>query len=227
MIAFLNGCTSVVKRFPIHVIFREYFEGIFAAIFLAIFLRFFVVSVLYMPTNSMEPGLKKGDFVIGWKLSYGLVVPLSKGERLNFKAPQKGEVISFRFPGDEEQILVRRVIGVPGDKIKIENERVYVNGSPISEGSTEAARLTNESVGGKNVTYKVRAGGRTELAELEVPKGQYFVLSDNRPHNDDSRDWGMVPLQNIESRLGFIWFSLKRDKPELEIRWDRIFMGVR
>ena len=94
---------SIMKSYPVQVIFREYLEGIIAAVFLAAFLRIFVFNVLYIPTDNMKPGLEKGDFVLGWKLAYGFQLPLAGGDRLNQKIPSRGDVVAFRFPGDEEQ----------------------------------------------------------------------------------------------------------------------------
>lgn len=216
-----------MKSYPIQVLFRESFEGIVAAIFLALFLRFFVLSILYMPSQNMEPNLQKGDFVIGWRLAYGFPLPLMQGERLNFKAPKRGDLVSFRFPGDQEQIVIRRVVALAGDKLKIEKGVLFVNGEKISEANPEEnLKQINESFT-KTESYPIRHNPNTNLKELEVPEKQIFVLSDNRLKTDDSRDWGFVPMNHIESRLGFIWLSLKSEsQDDLSINWDRIFHWV-
>ncbi|MEM7646460.1 MAG: signal peptidase I [Pseudomonadota bacterium] len=214
-----------MKSYPVQVIFREYFEGILAACFLALFLRFFVVSVLFMPTDSMEPSLIKGDFVVGWRLSFGLPLPLMKGERLNFKPPKRGDLISFRFPGDEEQLIVRRVVGLPGEKISILAGKVIINGKPMVYEEIAEEGTWRESVIGE-ASYEIKSLAPNDMPEVTVPQDQYFVLSDKRSHLDDSRDWGFIPNASIESRLGFRWLSLENGADGVRIRWDRLFSFV-
>ena len=213
-------------KYPIQVLFREYFEGILAAVLLAFFLRFFVLNILYMPTNNMNPELVRGDFVIGWRLSYGFPLPLMKGERLNAKVPQRGDVIAFRFPGDEEQIIIRRVIGLPGDKVKIDQGRVFINGLIMPQAESSSGRAVEAGPEGK-VKYFIIPNPEARLEELEVPAGGLFVLSDNRLKTDDSRDWGVVPVNNVESELALIWLSIDNGEQGLKVLWDRIFRRVR
>jgi signal peptidase I len=210
-----------MKSYPIQVLFREYFEGILAATFLALFLRFFIVSILYMPSTNMEPGLVPGDFIIGWRISYGFPLPLMKGERINQKLPRRGDMVSLRFPGDEEQLLLRRVIGLPGDKVSIKRGQLFVNGYPAQ------IEPNLESLPGARTSYAVKGGmGESDMAAVEVPPASLFVLSDNRDQADDSRSWGMVPLSHIESRLSFVWLSVDNSGQRLRIRWERILQKV-
>ena len=213
-------------KYPIQVLFREYFEGILAAIFLALFLRFFVLSILYIPTENMNPELTRGDFVIGWRLSYGFPLPLMKGERLNFKVPARGDVVSFRFPGDDEQIIIRRVVGLPGDKIQIDSGQVVINGQPLAQETHSSGAVIETEADGK-VRYLITPHKGAQLSEMEVPEGALFVLSDNRTRSDDSRDWGVVPLRNVESEIAIIWLSVDNSAEGLNILWDRIFRRVR
>lgn len=214
-----------MKVYPAQVLFREYFEGILAAIFLALFLRFFVLSVLYIPTDNMEPTLQRGDFVLGWRLVYGFPLPLMKGERLNAKNPARGDLVSFRFPGDEEQLIIRRVVALGGDKVEVLNGRLLVNGveAPLVNG---ASGQILESAYGSDETYSILPSDRGDLAAMQIPDGHVFVLSDNRGRTDDSRDWGTVPVNNIESRLGFIWLSVRSDDGGLNLLWSRVFNFV-
>ena len=209
------------RKLPVQVIFREYFEGILAAVFLAFFLRIFVLSILYIPGVNMDPGLLAGDFVMGWKLAYGLRVPLSKEDmRLNPKKPTRGDIVSLRFPGDEEQILIRRIVGLPGERIKIQDGKISIDGS-------EATYSEDREVWQKGPSYSVSLDSKSNMAELQVPENSCFVLSDNRPRGDDSKSWGVVPLKNIESRLGFIWLSIDTENGRFDVRWDRLFKKIR
>jgi len=233
----------VGAKVPVRAIFREYFEAIAAAICLALFCRLFVVSVLYLPEANMEPGLLKGDFVIGWKLAYGLRIPMGDGKRLNAKAPERGDVISFRFPGDEEQILIRRLIGLPGDEIQIKDGLVLVNGRALEQKEFEGEEAKEVLPSGKS--YRIRrekasvegsedhnatAGDDKRNVDFEaitVPEKSFFVLADNRQTSDDSRAWGFVSEAQIISRLGLIWLSMNTKKGAFEPRWSRVFQTVK
>lgn len=215
-----------MKTYPIQVLFREYFEGILAAVFLALFLRFFVLSVLYIPSDSMEPNLQRGDFVIGWRLSYGFPLPLMKGERLNFKVPARGDIISFRFPGDEEQMIIRRVIGLPGDKVAIKEGILILNDQPVVP-SLKSEEIWQERLLAQKESHSIIKANRFNMEEFIVPEGQVFVLSDHRKRGDDSRDWGGVPFNHIESRLGFIWLSVSNQESGVQVRWPRMFSWIK
>lgn len=115
--------------------------------------------------SSMEPTLHNGEFVIVNKLAY------------KFGSPQIGDVIVFHYPRDPEQEYIKRVIGLPGDKVKVSGGRVYVNGQQISEPYIAAPP-----------NYQ---------AEWEVPEGALFVLGDNRNNSSDSHNWGPVPMENV------------------------------
>ena len=212
-------------KYPIQVLFREYFEGILAAIFLALFLRFFVLNILYIPSENMKPNLERGDFVLGWRLSYGFPLPLMRGERLNFKAPVRGDLIAFRFPGDEEQIIIRRVIGVPGDTVVINSGVVAVNGQLLEQSSGESGIAFERPFQGEG-GYTIKASSHSSMKEVKVPKGKIFVLSDNRLPTDDSRDWGFVPFKNVESRIALVWLSIQNNEDGLSFNWPRIFTWI-
>ncbi len=212
-------------KYPIQVLFREYFEGILAAVFLALFLRFFVLNILYIPTDNMEPNLIRGDFVMGWRLSYGFPLPLMKGERLNFKVPKRGDVIAFRFPGDEEQLLIRRVIALPGETVEIREGRVIVNNKEFGYTGVSEAQWTESGFEGK-VKYPITPNPRLSMEIVTVPKGSLFVLSDNRTRGDDSRDWGMVPVKHVESEIALIWLSIDNREQGFKVLWPRIFSSV-
>ncbi len=215
------------KKYPIQVLLREYFEGVLAALFLALFLRFFIISVLFIPSSNMEPTLKKGDFVLGLRISYGFPLPLMKGERLNVKIPKVGDVVSFRFPGDEEQTLIRRVVGVPGDRIEIKEGQLFRNNRPVQSPALvgEYHRETLEGTS-KSRSYPILATPSGSLRAMRVKKDTVFVLSDDRTSSDDSRDWGLVPLKNIESRVVLIWLSITNDESGLSLNRNRIFSRV-
>lgn len=213
-----------MKSYPVQVIFREYFEGIVAAIFLAVFLRVFVLSILYIPASNMEPVLERGDFVLGWKLAYGFPLPLSGGERMNQKMPQRGDLVSFRFPGDQEQMVIRRVVAVPGDKVFIKEGRLNINGQEAEYKADEYS--TAERLPGEKEYHGLKGSLSGNFKAMTIPQGQFFVLSDNRGRQDDSRSWGLVPLQNMESLVMLIWLSLDSTESDMTLRRQRMFQRV-
>lgn len=213
------------QKIPVQVIFREYFEGIVAAVVLALFLRFFVFSVLYIPSGNMETGLRQGDFIIGWKLVYGFPIPLQGGERLNPKHPNRGDIVAFRFPGDEEQILVRRVVGLPGETLSIREGKIEVNGQ-VAHYTEEYDKIFEEWSQEKK-KYPVKAPLAGNLDSFVVPPDHFFVMTDNRARTDDSRSWGAVPFKNIESRMQYIWLSVSHNEDGLKIHWDRLLKTIK
>jgi signal peptidase I len=110
---------------------REYTESLIVAICLALVLRFFVISAYKIPTGSMLPTLKVGDFIFAYKLPYGFPVPFSNGQRWGSTLPQRGDVVVFRYPGNENVNYVKRVVGLPGDQIAIKNKKLVIKGIEV------------------------------------------------------------------------------------------------
>ena len=225
------------------ILVREYTESLLVAVILALILRFFVVSAYKIPTGSMAPTLKIGDFIFAYKLPYGVPIPFSSGERLGPAYPERGEVVVFRFPGNETVNYVKRVVGLPGDKIAIKNKILYLNNSAAVY-VTLGADILNDLPGKEyyaayresfaSSTHSVITN-RSERSEsfgpVVVPPGHIFVLGDNRDSSDDSRYWGMVPVRNLEGRVFMIWMSFDWSNRWGEqrlpsIRWDRVFQLV-
>ena len=167
----------------------------------------------------MNPLLKKGDFIFGLRFnnfSFSVFTGKKKWPRL-----ERGDLISFRFPGDEKQILVRRVIALPGDKLKIEEDILFLNNKRADYRLLEKGLKTERLPGQKNF-YNIKSDFPMDL-ELVVPQAHVFVLSDHRKSGDDSGSWGFVPIENIESRIKLVWFSIGEDnKPD----WSRFFLVV-
>lgn len=229
------------------MIMREYTESLIVAILLALVLRFFVVSAYKIPTGSMIPTLKVGDFIFAYKLPYGLPIPFTDGSRLNASLPSRGDVVVFRYPGNEQVNYVKRVVGLPGDQIAIKNKKLFINDieakyesisndvigdlpgaeyyAPFKESFGDAAGESTHEV----ITN--RSDEADFFGPVVVPPGQIFVLGDNRDSSDDSRYWGTVPVKNLEGRVVVVWLSL--DWMNLwagerlpTVRWDRFFKKI-
>ncbi len=234
-------------KVPNRIIFREYFESLLVAIVIALILRFFVVSAYKIPTGSMTPTLKVGDFVFAYKLNYGVSIPFSGGERIASRLPLRGDVVVFKFPGHENTIYVKRVVGLPGDHIQIKNKMLFVNGAAAQYTLAKSDVIedlpskeyysvySEESYGNShliiyNQTQKEKES--SDFGPVIVPPQQVFVLGDNRDSSDDSRYWGSVPVKNIEGQIVLVWLSLDwlnrwgTDQMP-QVRWSRVFQAVR
>lgn len=160
----------------------EWIPTIVTALGLATVLKSFVVASFFIPSGSMEHTLEKGDLLIADKLSYKLLS----------QDPDRGDIMIFRFPKDPKKDYIKRVIGLPGDKVKVYHGQVYVNGDVLLEDDYIAERPFND------------------YDEVTVPEGHYFVMGDNRNHSSDSRVWGFVPRDNIEGRALFVFWPKPR-----------------
>lgn len=210
---------------------RESIESLLVTIILALFATCFVVQAFKIPSESMEPTLLVGDHLLVNKFIFE-----SNGawydRFLPYRAIHRGDVIVFKFPYQDHTHYVKRVIGVPGDRIKIVNEVVYVNGveqhEPYVVHDASAYDPFAENFPPTNEDYldaavipqwKVELPRYVDSAgEIVVPPGHYFVMGDNRDHSWDSRYWGFVPRDAIMGRPVVIYWSLKEpEQSDLEV----------
>jgi signal peptidase I len=214
------------------------------AVAVALALRFFVISAYKIPTGSMVPTLKVGDFIFAYKLPYGIPIPMAGGERWGMRLPSRGDVVVFRYPGNESINYVKRVVGLPGDRVSIKNKQLWVNEVPAEYRElpdqvikdlpgSEFYQVFEESVAGStHLVIRNRADEADYFGPVVVPPGHVFVLGDNRDSSDDSRYWGAVPLHNLEGQVVLIWMSLDwlnrwGDERYPSVRWSRVFQSVR
>jgi len=226
---------------------REYTESLIVAVCLALILRFFVISAYKIPTGSMLPTLKVGDFIFAYKLPYGFPIPFSGGERISAKLPSRGDVVVFRYPGNENVNYVKRVVGLPGDRIEIKDKRVHINGTPADVHpldskiiadvpSAELYSASKEGYGSlssnpEHLIMNSVSSKADSFGPVVVPPGQIFVLGDNRDSSDDSRYWGTIPVSHLEGRVIMIWLSLDwmnmwAGEALPHVRWERLFQKV-
>ncbi len=217
------------------------------AVVLALFVRWALVEAYMIPTTAMMPTLMSNDHIFVNKLVYGMRRPFSEKWIVRWGAPERGEVIVFRRADGQGQFFIKRVIGVPGDRIFIENNNVYVNETLVerrapqleekndfSSSSPEGFSLWIESLKGESygVYYGSENTPSPPLGPIEVPFGSYFVLGDHRDLSDDSRTWvpsRFVPQDAIIGRASMVWLSCEETLPvipflchPLKIRWNRI-----
>lgn len=165
---------------------REYIEALLISVALAVLIITFIAQSFLVEGSSMEPSLHHGQRLMVEKVSY------------RFSVPKRGEVVVFKYPGDQRRKFIKRVIGLPGDEILIKNGFLYVNG----------LRMEEDFINGPTYgTYSAPTYG-----PVLVPEGTYFVLGDNRRNSDDSRypDVGFVPKRNLVGRALVIYWPLNQ-----------------
>jgi signal peptidase I len=185
---------------------REYFESICVAVILALFIRTFVFQAFKIPTGSMENNLLIGDHLIVNKMLYAPTSSALEAAIVPVRKVRRGDVVVFKFPQEPERDFIKRVIGLPGERVRIENKTVYIDDEPLDEpyvffleppGTAEPSLFTAR---------------RDDMPELTIPEGEYFVMGDNRDNSHDSRFWGPLDEKLLKGRALMIYWSY--DAPE-------------
>jgi len=224
---------------------REYIEAILIALILALFIRTFIVQAFKIPSGSMKDTLLIGDHLLVTKFKYGIHIPnevlffgnqLFDDYTLFQKVPERKDIIVFKFPGNEKRDFIKRVIGLPGEKIEIRKQKVYINGkvlddsytrhnekpiifehnidyscpSSIPENTGAFMRATNSFLMDYRADRSVYP--RDNMCPIKVPEGHVFVMGDNRENSEDSRFWGFVDVRKIRGKALFIYWSWDHDK---------------
>lgn len=171
---------------------REYLEAAVIAILLALFIRAFVVQAFKIPSGSMEPTLLVGDHILVNKFIYGLKAPFIHKTIIPISRPKRGDIIVFIYPLDKKKDFIKRLIGLPGEKIQIIDNKIFING-----------QLYNDPHG----VYGKHANEGQKLGPFIVPDDSLFVMGDNRDHSYDSRYWGFVPLESVLGKAIIIYWS--------------------
>jgi signal peptidase I len=226
-------------REPIAV---EYARSFFPVIVLVLVIRSFLFEPFRIPSDSMMPTLFDGDFIFVSKYSYGLRLPVTNTLLVATGTPQRGDVIVFRLPPNPKLNYIKRLVGLPGDRIRVdENNQLYVNGKPMPQEQGPVytgpkqdlwnyvgAPTAFEQLGAKRHRVMFSAGN-AKTGEWVVPAHHYFFMGDNRNNSkdsrfiDDSEAPGFVPEQNLVGKAVRIWLNLDtRDGPLWRRVWNRI-----
>lgn len=216
-----------------HFALRSLLESVRSLAFLlviALFIVTFIIQPFQIPSESMERSLLVGDFLLVNKAVYGPAGHF--GWLLAYRQVQRGDIVVFHFPENPPEHVVKRVIGVPGDRIHLKNGVVYRNGEALKEPYAVKEPAWPDSFRdnfpsetytdpGMDVRWWEQMRQDESGGELVVPAGEYFVMGDNRNHSRDSRYWGFVPRGNIVGRPFIIYFSLRQasttDLPQLPL----------
>lgn len=238
------GAAPPVVPEPILV---EYARAFFPVILIVLLLRSFVVEPFRIPSGSMMPTLLVGDFILVNKFSYGLRLPIIHTRFWDNGSPQRGDVVVFRFPNQENIDYIKRIVGVPGDEIYYRDKTLFVNGQPmprqaVGEYAGEGAgagqsglREADENLTG--VEHRVLINPFTgdfppgcrafEKGPIRVPEGAYFAMGDNRDNSNDSRCWGFVPERNLVGKAFVIWMHWDGARSGLPIDFSRLGEVIR
>jgi signal peptidase I len=202
-------------------IVREYAEAIIIALILALFIRAFIVQAFKIPSGSMIPTLLIGDHLVVNKFIYGFEVPFKLKKVLPIRKPERGEIIVFRFPSDVTKDFIKRVVGAPGDRIRMENKRLYINDKEVpmeligpytyadQTDIPQKGLLYEENLNGHKhkVLFSDTVPSMMDNFTVVVPQGKYFCMGDNRDRSNDSRFWGFVDFNLIRGKAMIIYFS--------------------
>jgi signal peptidase I len=189
---------------------REYTEALLVALLLAFFIRSFIVQAFKIPSGSMLPTLQIGDHILVNKFLYGLRLPYPLESTLvEWKQPQRGDVIVFVYPKDRSKDFIKRVIGEPGDTVEIRHKRVFVNGAQVDDPHANFADAEREI-----------PGPRDNWGPVAIPPHQLFVMGDNRDRSHDGRFWGLVDIDDVKGKAFLIYWSW--DGQDRWVRWERI-----
>ena len=223
---------SVPDKKPLWVSFGA---ELFIVVALMFTCRIAVADWPKVPSGSMEPTLRVGDYLLVNHLAYGPRLPFTN-TAIEFGQPKRGDVVVFRFPVDVSEFYVKRLIGLPGDVVRFDRGAVSVNGAPfdvqvVSEGTGESVApedrgqwLIDETTAGRSRTIKVNPFVMGRLApsgmgascttqgptawQCSVPKGQYLMMGDNRDNSSDSRVWGFLPHEQVYGKAVRVLFNL-------------------
>jgi signal peptidase I len=192
-----------------------------------------------VPTGSMKPTILEGDRIFVNKLAYDLKVPFTAWHLLEWSDPKRGEIIVFSSPYDDTR-LVKRVVGISGDRVELRDNRLFVNGEAagydpldpavsgkLSAPDQQSHSFAVEKLGDEShpvMTSSVQPGP-ANFGPVIVPRGQFFVMGDNRDGSFDSRFFGFVDRSRVIGRATVVVLSLDLDHHFLP-RWDRFFHGL-
>ena len=234
----------------------ETFRTVLYAILIAGCIRTFLFEPFKIPSGSMYPTLEIGDFLFVSKYtdgysrySFPFGKPAFEG-RVWLDLPERGDVVVFKFPGDNKTDYIKRVIGLPGDTVQMKNGRLYINGDMVQREEVGKYVIDEYTILPMTYTEYVETlpNGRKHhileasddkatdnTVEFKVPENHYFMMGDNRDNSNDSRkDVGFVPLDNIEGKARFLFYS-HDDKVVwynpiswiMAIRWERLFNSIK
>jgi len=207
----------------------EYARSFFPILLIVLVVRSFLFEPFRIPSSSMVPTLLVGDFIFVNKYTYGLRLPVINTKILEIGEPERGDVMVFRLPSDPSTNYIKRLVGLPGDTVRYQNRRLFINDELVSatplgdytEGSQPGALLYNERLGEAEHNILLMPGRRSLEGTFVVPSGHYFMMGDNRDNSRDSRyqGVGIIPENKVVGKAVRVWMNWSF--PGMP-RWKRI-----
>ncbi|MFK8048259.1 MAG: signal peptidase I [Halioglobus sp.] len=197
----------------------EYAKSFFPVLFVVFFLRSFLVEPFQIPSGSMVPTLQVGDYILVNKFTYGVRLPVIRDKVIDLNKPERGDVMVFFPPHKNDTYYIKRVVGLPGDKILYRDKEIYVNGVKVKRqhiatlpAGNDRYQISTESLGESDHLMQVNDARPGRGHTTVVKPGHYFMMGDNRDNSADSRSWGQVPERDIVGKAFAIW-----------MHWDNFF----
>ncbi|MFQ5898806.1 MAG: signal peptidase I [Candidatus Methylomirabilia bacterium] len=214
---------------------EEYAEAILMAVVLALVIRTFVVQAFTIPSGSMMDTLQVGDYILVNKFIYGAQIPYTPWSLPGLRAPERGEIVVFKYPLDERRDFIKRIIASGGDRLVIRDGQVFINRQPISEQYVQNPGRTlgpppyvTDRNSDEPCLAQAAAAAKTDAHQfgpITIPEGHYFVMGDNRNNSQDSRYWGCLKREHIRGKAFMIYWSWNREKHWP--RWGRLGKIIR
>jgi signal peptidase I len=217
----------------------EMSRSFFPIILVVLLVRSFVVEPFRIPSGSMMPTLLIGDFILVNKFSYGIRLPVLNAKIVDIGSPQRGDIAVFRYPENPKIDFIKRIVGVPGDRIAYRNKVLYINGKIVpqkyldsyvgsgSGGVMTGSRRLSENLNGVEHDILTMPGRNVFGGDFNavVPDGHYFAMGDNRDNSRDSRAWGFLPEENLVGKAFMIWMNWDWQQDGV-VAWGRIGNGI-
>jgi len=197
----------------------EYSKSFFPVLIIVLVLRSFVAEPFRIPSGSMMPTLLVGDFILVNKFSYGLRLPVLHTRVTTGDAPERGDVIVFRYPKNPSVDYIKRIVGLPGDHVAYYNKQLFINGHAAGQVvedeyiniDPQQARpgqlYIEEDLSSIKHDMLIDENRLSIEGEYVVPPGSFFVMGDNRDNSNDSRFWGVVPEENLVGKAFMVWMN--------------------
>ena len=223
-------------------ILRDWFRFAFITLFIFFLIRAFLLEAFTIPTSSMEGTLLVGDFLFVNKALYGAEIPGTQARLPAFRDPERGDLVVFQPPHDSARVYVKRVVGIPGDTLEMDQKKLFLNGTLVEESYARYLDNRGDAIHpGMNwqTEYLAPRGSagryipsRDNWGPLVVPPEKFFMLGDNRDNSEDSRYWGFIGRDDIRGHPWMVYLSLEEEDRFSggwlqRVRWDRVGYLVR
>ena len=226
----------------------DYAISLWPVFLIVLIIRGFIAEPFRVPTGSMLPTIQLNDFILVNKFAYGLRLPLFHNEIFAWGEPKRGDIVVFHYPPFTGVDYIKTVIGVPGDTISYVNKQLYVNGKQVTKKFVHTSiepdnqnlqaiypnnhvmpetlvNLYRQDLGGHMHTiYNSPIAPAVDFHHLVIPKGEYFVMGDNRDNSEDSRYWGFVPRKDLMGKAERVLISWNARTDS--VRWNRTFKAL-